>query len=215
MSLHRLRFARLVSALLGTWFSLTAGFAQTAPATPTPTEAPKAVAYRISPSDKLNVVVIGEADLAGPNRRVDANGNINMPYINDVRVVGLTVSEAQKAVETSFKENRILRNPQVSINIEEYAPREVNISGMVKNPGKYPLLPEVPMTLKDLVMRAGGFTDTANGSKVRVSRTGADGTPKVLIKDIDALIRGKTTSSTDGAFVLEPGDIVYVPEKII
>lgn len=186
-----------------------------APAPAQPADAPKAVSYRISPADKLTISVIGEADLNAANKRVDANGNINLALINDVHVAGLTVAEAQKAIETAYIENRMLRRPQVSINIEEYSPREVNITGMVKNPGKYPLAPETPMTLKDLVLRAGGFQDTANGSKVRVTRTTPDGRSVVLVKDIDSLIRAKPTSNNDGAFVLEPGDIVYVPEKMI
>jgi polysaccharide export outer membrane protein len=87
---------------------------------------------------------------------------------------------------------------------------------MIKIPGKYPLPPETVLTLKDLVLRAGGFTDTANGSKVRVIRTNANGTTKIFIKDIDSVIRAKDTkNSADGAFVLEPGDLVYVTERII
>jgi polysaccharide export outer membrane protein len=183
---------------------------------PVPAEPPKTIAYRIAPSDKLSISIIGESDLNAGNKRVDASGNINLALVNDVRVAGLTVTEAQAAVENAYKDGRILRNPQVSINIEEYSPREVSISGMIKIPGKYPLPPETVLTLKDLVLRAGGFTDTANGSKVRVIRTNANGTTKIFIKDIDSVIRAKDTkNSADGAFVLEPGDLVYVTERII
>ncbi len=181
-----------------------------------PAEPPKAIAYRIAPSDKLSIAVIGEQELNAGNKRVDASGKINLALISDVHVAGLTVGQAQAAVENAYKEGRILRNPQVSINIEEYSPREVSISGMIKVGGKYPLPPETVMTLKDLVLKAGGFQDTANGSKVRVSRTLPDGTIKIHIKDIDSVIRGKDTkNSSDGSFALEPGDLVYVPEKII
>lgn len=194
---------------------VTSSFAQSTPPAQVVAEQPKAVAYRICPADKLTVAIIGESDLNAGNKRVDAAGNINLALVNDVHVAGLTVAEAQKAVENSYKENRILRNPQVSINIEEYSPREVNISGMVKNTGKYPLAPETVMTLANLVLRAGGFSDTANGTKVRISRTAPDGSTKVYVKDIQDLILGKKTSNTDGSFILEPGDIIYVPEKII
>ena len=183
---------------------------------PVTAEPPKTIAYRIAPSDKLSISIIGESDLNAGNKRVDASGNINLALVNDVRVAGLTVAEAQTAVENAYRDGRILRNAQVSINIEEYSPREVSISGMIKIPGKYPLPPETVLTLKDLVLRAGGFTDTANGSKVRVIRTNANGTTKIFIKDIDSVIRAKDTkNSADGAFVLEPGDLVYVTERII
>jgi len=213
--------AHLLRASLGLLFAGLAlspsVLAATAPVPqPNAGETPKAIAYRISPSDKLSISVIGETDLNAGNKRVDANGNINLALVNDVRVGGLTVAEAQLAVENAYRDGRILRNPQVSINIEEYSPREVNISGMVKTPGKYPLPPEAILTLKDLVLKAGGFSDTANGSKVRVSRPNPDGTSRLFIKDIDSVIRSKDTkTSTDGSFPLEPGDTVYVPEKII
>ena len=51
---------------------------------------------------------------------------------------------------------------------------------------------------------------------MRVSRTLPDGAIKIHIKDIDSVIRGKDTkNSSDGSYALEPGDLVYVPEKII
>jgi polysaccharide export outer membrane protein len=182
----------------------------------TPTELPKTVAYRISPADKLSIAVIGEPELNVANKRVDSAGNVNLAHVQDVRVAGLTVAEAQTAVENAYKDARILRNPQVSINIEEYSPREVSISGMIKQPGKYSLPPETILTLKDIVLRAGGFQDTANGSKVRVSRTNPDGTTRIFVKDIDSVIRSRESkNSADGAFPLEPGDLIYVPEKII
>ena len=43
-----------------------------------------------------------------------------------------------------------------------------------------------------------------------------DGTPKVFILDVDSGIKGKDNSATkDAAFVLEPDDTIYVPERII
>jgi polysaccharide biosynthesis/export protein len=180
-------------------------------------EPAKTVVYRISPTDKVSINVIGEPDLNVASKRVDANGNVNLALLTEVvKLAGLTVPEAQAAVETAYKEGRILRNPQVSINIEEYAPREVSISGMIKQAGKYNLPPETVTTLKDIVLRAGGFTDTANGSKVRVSRTNPDGTTKIFIKNIEDVIRSRASAdSTDGSFLVEPGDLIYVPEKII
>ena len=177
---------------------------------------PKTVAYHIASSDVLSVSIIGEQELNAGNKRVDSAGNINLALVGEVHVGGLTVPEAQAAVETSYKDNRILRNPQVAINIELYSPREVSIGGMIKTPGKYPLLPEAVLTLKDLVLRAGGFTDTANGRKVRVSRTLPDGSVKIFVKDIDSVIKSRgSATSVDGSFVLEPGDVIYVDEKII
>jgi polysaccharide export outer membrane protein len=208
------RFGRLIAGL--GFLTAQGSMLGQSPSTLPPPEMPKAIAYRIAPSDKLSISVIGEPELNAGNKRVDASGNINLALIADVRVAGLTVAQAQATIENAYKEGRILRNPQVSINVEEYSPREVSISGMIKNAGKYPLPPETVMTLTTLVLKAGGFQDTANGSKVKISRPNPDGTSKIFVKDIDSVIRAKDTkNSVDGSFVLEPGDVVYVPEKLI
>jgi len=61
-----------------------------------------------------------------------------------------------------------------------------------------------------------GFTETARGTAVKVTRTMPDGSTKVFTLDVDSAIKGKDKSTSgDAAFVLEPDDIIYVPEKII
>ena len=176
----------------------------------------KAVIYKISPTDKISIVVVGEGDLAVGGKRVDTNGNVNLALIGEVKIAGLSVSQAQASIENAYRDGRILRNPQVTINIEEYAPRTVSVSGMVKQPGTINLPPESSMTLKDLILKAGGFTETANGSKVRVTRVLPDGTTRIFTLNVDSILKGRDTGkSADATFVLEPDDIVYVPEKII
>lgn len=200
----------LAVALAGLGFA----HAQTAPAGDSGEK--KAIVYKISRTDKISLVVVGEPDLNVGGKRVDANGNVNLNLIGEVKIAGLSVSQAQTAIENAYRDGRILRNPQVTINIEEYAPRTVSVSGMVKQPGTIALPPESTMTIKELILKAAGFTETANGSKVRVSRVMPDGTTKIFTLNVDAILKGKDVGkSADNNFVLEPDDIVYVPEKII
>ena len=176
----------------------------------------KAIIYKISRTDKISIVVVGEPDLNVGGKRVDANGNVNLALVGEVKIAGLSVSQAQTAIENAYRDGRFLRSPQVTINIEEYAPRTVSVSGMVKQPGTINLPPESTMTLKDLILKAGGFTETANGSKVRVTRVLPDGTTKIFTLNVDSILKGRDTGkSADATFTLEPDDIVYVPEKII
>src|SRR5476651_152134 len=187
-----------------------------APAASPNADEKKAVVYKITRTDKISIVVVGENDLNVGGKRVDANGNVNLNLVGEVRIAGLSVNQAQTVIENAYRDGRILRNPQVTINIEEYAPRTVSISGMVKIPGTVSLPPETTMTIKELVLKAGGFTETASGSKVRVSRTMPDGTTRIFTLNVDAVLKGRDTGkSADNNFVLEPDDIVYVPEKII
>ena len=69
-------------------------------------------------------------------------------------------------------------------------------------------------------MREEGFekvrlTDIAKGSNVIVTRVLPDGTKKTFTVDVESIIRGKDSSAQAHSLLLEPGDIVYVPERII
>lgn len=184
-------------------------------ADPKPAPAPAVLSYKITLTDLLRVDIYLEDDLRTLSR-VDAKGRINLPLVGEVAVAGLTVSEAQKAVENAYRDGRFLRAPQVTINVEAYAAREVSIQGQVRSPGRYPLPIETSMTVLELVTKAGGFTDTARGTAVTVTRVLPDGKKQVFTLDVDSLIKGKSGASTaDNSLLLEPGDIVFVPERII
>jgi polysaccharide export outer membrane protein len=177
----------------------------------------KATTYKIRTTDKLSIRVFQEDDLT-TICRVDAKGTVNLPLVGEIRVFGQTLSQAERTVENAYKNGRFLRNPEVTIAVEEYAPREVSIQGQVKNPGRYPLPVESTMSVVDLVTRAGGFTDTAQGTAVRVTRILPDGSTRVITLDVESLIKGRSNAKTNGennALLLEPDDIVYVPERII
>ncbi len=173
------------------------------------------LAYTITLTDLLRVDIYQEDDLKTMSR-VDAKGNVNLPLVGEVRVVGLTISEAQKAVENAYRDGRYLRTPQVTINVEAYASREVSIQGQVRSPGRFPLPIESSMTVLELVTKAGGFTDTAKGTAVNITRIKADGKKQVFTIDVESLIKGKDKANIgDNSLMLQPGDIVYVPERII
>ena len=181
-----------------------------------PKNAPRpAPGYAIVPTDRLRIDVYQEDDLS-VIASVDAKGTINLRLVGEIMVAGKTVPEAQKAIEAAYRDGRYLVTPQVTINIEEYAPREVSIDGMVRNPGRFPLPIESGLTVADLVLKAGGLTDTARGSAVTVTRRGPDGKQTVFTVDVESLIKGKSSGkAADNSFLLQPGDIVFVPQRII
>ena len=67
--------------------------------------------YKIGPQDLLEITVIGFEDL---NRRyrVSEEGKINLPYLGEVEVQGLTRSELEKRL-VQLLEEKYLQNPQV------------------------------------------------------------------------------------------------------
>jgi polysaccharide export outer membrane protein len=178
---------------------------------------PKTQIYNIRTTDKLRISVFQEDDLSTVSR-VDAKGTVNLPLVGEIRVYGQTLSEAEQTIANAYKSGQFLRNPEVTVSVEEYAPREVSIQGQVKNPGRYALPIEATLSVLDLVTKAGGFTDTAQGTAVKITRILPDGTTKVISLDVESLIKGKSdakTNEANNALLLQPDDIVYVPERII
>jgi len=171
--------------------------------------------YVLTNTDRIRVAIFQEDDLS-LIARIDSQGRINLPLVGEVAIAGLKIGDAQSAIEAAYRDGRFLRSPRVSISVEEYASREVSIQGQIRSPGRYPLPIESSMTIIELVTRAGGFTDTARGTAVRITRILPDGTKKNFEVDVDSLIKGRRSANvSDNSLVLEPGDIIFVPERFI
>jgi polysaccharide export outer membrane protein len=171
--------------------------------------------HTLALADRLRVAVYQEEDLTTLTR-IDARGRVNLPLIGEIAIGGMTVDAAQTTIENAYKDGRYLRNPQVTINVEEYAPREVSVGGQIRNPGRYTLPIESTLTVVELVMKAGGVTDIGKGTAVTITRLLPDGTKKVYTVDVDSIIKGKkANNSEDNNFLLQAGDYVYVPERLI
>ena len=213
-TLHRIfHQAVLTGALVAVLASARAQVAT--PFTPPVVDSKKSLLYTIAVTDVLLCVVFGEDELR-ISPRVDAKGCVNLPLVQEVKVHGLTLREAEQVIANAYRDGRFLRNPQVSLSVTDYARREVSISGQVKSPGVIALPPEATMTVLDAINRANGFTDTAKGEAVRVTRVYPNGTKEIFVVDVDGLMKGKTKAkSEDNSLLLQPGDIIYVPERLI
>ncbi|MCF3651964.1 polysaccharide biosynthesis/export family protein [Synoicihabitans lomoniglobus] len=189
--------------------------AQPAPAAFRPGPNSRAITYIIALTDRLRVAIFQEDDLSIISR-VNAKGEVNLPLVGPVRVVGLTVEAAQDAIERAYQDGRFLRKPQVTISVEEYAAREVIVQGQVVSPGRVSLPIESGMTVLDAITKSGGFTDLAKGRAVTVTRTNPDGTKSVSTIDVQSAMVGKESASeSEASMLLLPDDIVFVPMKFL
>ncbi len=182
-----------------------------APAAPIAPPANEAIAYNITITDLLRIDVFQEDDLKS-TARVTSKGSVNLPLVGEVIVAGMPVDEAQKAIEKAYQVGRYLRSPQVTINIEQYAPRQVSIQGEVKAPGRYDLPIESTLTVVELVTKAGGLTDLAKGI-AKVIRFNREGKQEIIEINVKAIIQGRDGKATDNSLKLRPGDNVYVDQN--
>lgn len=172
--------------------------------------------YTLTVGDKVHVEVVGEGELT-TLQTIDVLGNINLTYIGQIHVAGLTKDQAQSSIETAYVKQKFLVHPQARVTIDDYAPREVAISGMVKNPGRYLLPSEGTLSVVELVTKAGGFTDIAKGTDVLITHVGGPGGKKTVIHvDVKDILEGKgKMKADDPTLLLQAGDLVYVPESLI
>lgn len=113
---------------------------------------------KLAPGFLLDVEVYDEPELS-THVRVDKDGNVSLPFIGSVHVAGKTVLEAEKTLQDKFRKDQILTNPQVSLNVEQYASSSVTVLGEVQNPGRIQML--APHSLLDVLGLAGGETNLA------------------------------------------------------
>ncbi len=199
----------LRSAALAATFAL----AQAATAQqPTAQSTDETVNYRLTYRDQIEIQIFDEPDLSS-TQRIDGSGQIRVPLIGNVTLVGKTVREAEQFIEHLYVENRILRKPMATMRVLEYVPREVNVLGEVGTPGALAFPPEIiEMDIVDVIAKAGGFTQVARKNRVEVTRLGVDGRPVVTEVNVDDMIRGRDREGR--RFMVRPGDTVSVPASI-
>lgn len=130
----------------------------------------------IGPDDLLavHVVVGAELDSHEPHVvQVSDDGAVEMPVIGQVRVSGLEVAEASRAIAAAAVERGIYRQPQITVEMHKQASNRVVVLGAVGAPGAYDL-PRSGSDVASAIAAAGGLTDVA-GPEVEVLRQSRSG----------------------------------------
>jgi polysaccharide export outer membrane protein len=157
---------------------------------------------RIEPGDLLSVNVYDNPDLTN-SYRVDPAGNLMIPLCGKVNVRGLSLPEAAERITTALKDGQVLLQPQVNVDVQQYARQFVTVSGEVASPGRVELI--APTPLSEILVQAGGATPLA-GAHIEIRHGAGDAAPRQEIP----------YSSTHGnpqlaSVLVRPGDSVLVP----
>ena len=150
--------------------------------------------YRLGSGDVLSIYVLGEDDLKREKVRLTDAGTIQFPVLGEIRIRGLTTGELEQKITSGLRAADYLKNPKVTVSIDEYRPFFIN--GEVYKPGGYPYVPG--LTVLKAVSLAGGFKDRASKTNMFVVR---DGAPNEARKKVEL----------DTA--IYPGDILTVEES--
>jgi len=156
-------------------------------------------AYRIGDGDTLRISVFQEPDFSLPEAVVDVNGNVTMPLIGDVPVVGRTSAELTTDIRSRL--HRYLIEPQVTVAILESTTERVFVEGQVQKAGAFALQGDV--TLLGALALAEGTTDVSDNRQVLIFRT-VDGTRYGAKFDIEQIRAG-----------LQPDPLIFPQDLVV
>ena len=93
--------------------------------------------YPVGPGDVLRITMADLPEVKNLDSRVSGDGEIDLPLIGEVPVAGLTDAEVEQVL--SAKARKYQKSPRVHVFVRQYASRNVQVMGMVSQPGTYPL----------------------------------------------------------------------------
>ncbi len=132
---------------------------------------------------------------------VDETGEINLPRIGRIKVVGYSTKETTYFLERIYERNGI-KAPIVNVRVLNHF---ITLLGEVKAPGRYQINND-PITLVTMIAQAQGLTEYAKSDEVKVIRTLENGTKEEVTVNLM-----KFESLLDQNFVLKPDDLIYIP----
>jgi polysaccharide export outer membrane protein len=92
--------------------------------------------YRVGPGDVLDVRLTDGAPAQSTLFTVSAAGFLEHAELSaPIRSAGLTVEEIAARIEEDLKQRSSIKNPRVSVAVEEYISHTILVSGLVKEPG--------------------------------------------------------------------------------
>jgi len=174
------------------------------PAPPSEPPAPQSTPALVNSNVKLGIGDLVEVNVFGvpelsTRSRISNGGDVYLPLIDYVHVVDLTVKEAQNLIQKLLEDGGFVRQPHVSIYINEAASQSVTVLGEVNRPGSYTTIGE--RRLFDVISAAGGLNDKAGRNVVIEHR---DGQKVQLILSINLADDDKSN------VVILPGDTIIV-----
>src|SRR5271157_222425 len=159
---------------------------------------------KLGPGDLIEVNVYNVPELT-TKARVSNSGDVYLPLIDYVHVEGLTQEEAQTVIEKRLSDGGFVRNPHVTIFVDEAASQGVTLLGEVGKPGIYPDV--VDHKLYEVLSEAGGFTPSAS-RKIAIIRRNQ---PEPIRIELPRNLADDLSGNVD----ILPGDTITVPRAPI
>ena len=150
-------------------------------------------------------------------KRISSSGTLTLPLVGTLQVGGMTIKDVSELLRTRYSE--FLQAPVVDVELKVGENGEtlhpwghVTVLGRVMSPGRIGIPATQDLTLSMAIQLAGGFDTSAKLTEIRVTRQNDPEDKRTLEVDLKEV-------GADGAgsqdVQLQPGDIVYIPERIL
>jgi len=131
--------------------------------------------------------------------QVDFKGDITMPILGTVKVLGKTIHETQQLIQTEA--DKYIKDATIKVKLLNF---KLTVLGEVKNPGIYYNYNNY-ITILDGISMASGETDYSHIKKVLVLRQTDKG-----IKSYRMNLTSSKDLLTSKAYYLQPNDVIYI-----
>ncbi len=165
---------------------------------------------RLGPNDFVSFRVVEDRDNESQHLRVNANGQLEVPYIGLVQAAGKTSKELAYNVKAALEKEYYYHATVIMAvdQVSEKSRGKVYVYGAVKGQGPQEIPPDEAYTVSKAIIRAGGFGDFADKRKIKLTRKNGD----AITVDLKRVIE---QGRTDEDVPVQPDDQIYVPQKLV
>jgi len=132
---------------------------------------------------------------------VDANGNIEFPYLGTLHVGGMSKSATENYIASQIYPRYLTERPGVEVRFQNF---RVYILGEVKSPGEIKAV-NGRLNLLEAIAKAGDLTIQGRRDNVMIVRTNSDGS-----RSIQTVNMNDKNLIVSPNFNLQQNDIIYV-----
>ncbi len=202
----------------------TTGTRQADPSKTTPRPAVPMVVdeYVVGPQDVLTLTIFNDDTLSRPALIVDNEGTIDVPFINRVKVSGMTTRQIEEELrrllgvrtDEQGRMRGFLNNPNISVTVKEFRSQRVYVTGAVRIPGFVELQGDPTLTR---ALSEAGYPTVESGSYIIITHA-TDGQPpttagpvSVRPEDQIRVPREEIDNGRASRIRLRAGDFIFVP----
>jgi len=133
---------------------------------------------------------------------VDRHGNIRIPYIGELNVLGYTEREVREKIETELKS--FIKNPETIFVTVKLEGIKFIVSGEVGSPGTM-TLQQNQVSIVEALANAGDISIYGDRQHIQIIRKSLDGVKRYLVDMTDVAVFNSEN------FYIQPNDVIYVP----